>query len=646
MVFTTDSEDAERSRRGRIDSSWRRLLHRAAGRALPIALVLLAAACQRSTPNPNDVVTAADVLDAADALDAVAADAEVDSGFLDAALTDRAPLPPPLCPARDASAPRDVVAGPLTVVRVDGSSTAPQQLAVHACAGLRNRARPGSVFINANANDAAWISELALAPASTVTAAEFLSTCAAELPSCVRYDYEAQRPLLPNILTAAAVLGALPVDRSMTLSCATTSFDATIELRDRNTPALATRYVFDRFAAQTTGLAMLNPGYELAPMQPATPRITRDMGPALVDLVFSERLFLIFLVNGCIDGHPEKELLSSMVNSGRWPSPVAVYGYNNSWFTAGGYLYEAQTLCLASRNMGAIASETANLSYFSTRSAPIEGPGILRQNDPEPITYDPTRTYVAFVVGDGDNIDFIMSTRREWIQQRAAACRAGAATCPPLTWTISSHLTRLAPDVLRWYYDQGRRTGRDYFALPPSGHLYAYPSSLAPAARDRFVAATEEDACSLGLTGVVHWDWAGTWEDAERVFLPRYARLGGPVRGIFPVNVPYVLPIFTWWPPSRFFQIVTGADGGQVALFKPRSWRGVNSDTDRFFLRPQRMAEEIAAYPRGTVTWVYMTSDGGLNLQNSYLALLAMLPPHVQLVSTDTAARLAIESRR
>lgn len=37
-----------------------------------------------------------------------------------------------------------------------------------------------------------------------------------------------------------------------------------------------------------------------------------------------------------------------------------------------------------------------------------------------------------------------------------------------------------------------------------------------------------------------------------------------------------------------------------------------------------------------------MTSDGGLTLDNSFTALAKLLPPHVQLVSTDTAAELAI----
>lgn len=619
---------------------------RALNRAL-FAVVLASYACGDrpaqsdaavDTPSARDVGIDSGADDATNTMDAM------DVPSMDAVLVERPPLPPPVCAPYDAST-ADVVTGPLTIVDVADTVSAPMKLAVHACAGLRNRAVGGSVYVRSNASEGAWVTELSLAAATTVNAEEFVRSCAMEFSSCVRYDYESQRPLMPNILTAAAVLGALPVDRSMTVSCTTTAFDAITELRDRNTPELATRYVFDRFGAQTTGLAMLNPGYELQSMTPANPRITRDMAPALVDLVFSRRLFVVFLVNGCSESSTERTLLSTIVNAGRWPTPVAVYGYNNSWLTAGGYLHEAQTFCLPSRNMGAIASETTNLSFFSTRAAPVAGAGAVVSNPPETTVYDPTATYVAFVVGDGDNIDYMMSTRREWFRQRLAACAMGGASCPPLSWSISPHLLQLAPDVLRWYYAQSRVTGRDYFVLPPSGHLYAYPSSLAPDSQDRFVTATEQDACSLGVTGVVHWDWAGTWADAERQFLPKYARLGGAVRGIFAMNVPYVLPAFSW-PASRFFTILEGADGGQVALFKPRSWRGVNNDTNQFFYSPRRMAEEIAAYPRGTITWVYMTSDGGLTLQNSFLSLATMLPPHVQLVSTDTAARLAIASRR
>jgi hypothetical protein len=366
------------------------------------------------------------------------------------------------------------------------------------------------------------------------------------------------------------------------------------------------------------------------------------MKGALVDLVFSKKLFVVFLVNGCIDGNPEKEVLSGIVNASRWEKPLGVYGYNDSWNVAGGYLYEAQTRCLDSRNMGAIASEAGNLSFFSTRALPITGSGAALQNELEPVSYEPDKTYVAFVVGDGDNIQYMMTTRHDWFQQRIADCAKTGAACAPLTWSISPHLTRLAPDILAWYYEQSHRSRSDYFVLPPSGHLYAYPTSLSADSQDRFVQATEEDACILGVTGTVHWDWAGTWAEAEEKFLPKYARAGGAVRGIFPVNVPYLLPTFPWWPAEQFFEVLTGADGGKLALFRPRTWRGVDDNNFAHRLSPQRMADELGGYPRGTVTWVYMTSDGGLTLENSFLALSKLLPPHVKLVSTDTAAKLAL----
>lgn len=553
------------------------------------------------------------------------------------------PPPAPACARHDASRPTpSPVTNPVTVVRVAPGAPAPLQLAVQACAGLRNRAAGGSVYVDADPHDAAWLTELSVVPAATVDAAEFLRSCVAAFPACVRYDYASQHALLPNILTAAAALGAIPVDGSLNLACGSTAFDAVAELRDLSTPALATRYVFERFAAQTTGLAMLNPGYDQHPADPASPSITRDMGPALVDFVFSQKLFVVFLINGCTPGHAERELLGTIVNAGRWATPLGVYGYNDSWNIGGGDLYEAQTRCLDSRNMGAIASEASNLSYFSTRATPITESNVVTQNALEQVTYDRDRTYVAFVVGDGDNIGYITTTRRDWFRQRIVQCQSGSASCPPLTWTISPHLTRLAPDLLRWYYDQSHQTGHDYFTLPPSGHLYAYPSSLAESAQDRFVAATEEDACILGVAGTVHWDWLGTWHAAEDHFLPKYARAGGTIRGVFPVNVPYLLPTFTWWPADRFFEILTGADGGRLALFRPREWRGVSNDADIHLLSPRRMADELGAYPRGTVTWVYLTSDGGLTLENSFLALARILPAHVQLVSTDTAARLAL----
>ena len=70
----------------------------------------------------------------------------------------------------------------------------------------------------------------------------------------------------------------------------------------------------------------------------------------------------------------------------------------------------------------------------------------------------------------------------------------------------------------------------------------------------------------------------------------------------------------------------------------------LQSRTEEFYLSPENMAVELSNYPRGTVSYVYMTSDGGLNLENSFMALVKMLPEHVQLVSGDAAVRLALEA--
>jgi len=533
-----------------------------------------------------------------------------------------------------------------TVVQVDPGAAATLQLAVQACAGLHNREEGGSVYVQKEAHDAQWLIELELAPLDMVDATTFLGACQTRFPACVRYSYADQQRLLPNILTVAAALEAVPLDvgdattPDMATACDTVAFDATVELADLDTPYLATQYVFDNFVQETTGLAMLNPGYDTNAQDNANPPLTRDMSSALVDFVFSQRLFVVFLVNGCRGSSPERELLHTIVNAGHWPTPVGVYGYNNSWLVAGGYLYEAQTLCLDSNNMGAIPSETGNLSYFSTRRPPITSSNQLERNPPENVAYDPAKTYVAFVVGDGDNVRFIMTTRNEWLRQRLADCEQAGDSCAPLTWSISPHLPYLAPDVLWWYYAATRQTGKDYFILPPSGHLYAYPTSLNEEDQARFVSATEQDARILGVGSVVHWDWLGTWRDAEDLFLPRYAHSGGPIRGVFPVNVPYLMPAFEWWPNDQLFNVLVGDDGTEVVVFRPQSWRGVD-DSNEFFPSPQTMADRLGDLPAGSVTWVYMTSDGGLNLDNSFNELVGLLPSHVQIVSADAAATLA-----
>lgn len=560
------------------------------------------------------------------------------------------------CDPGNGAAPRDDAryAREFRVVQIDASASVTTQLAVHACAGLFNRRLGGSVFVQtdpaapqsrldgAALRDEVWLDLLNLKPGGQISATSFLKECVADF-GCARYAYASQHEILPSILTAASAEGLAPLADESPLQCTEPALDATKVFAGKTTQLEATRYVYEEHLAGTTGMAMLSPGYNQHATDLSAPDLNADMPVVLVDLVFSRKLFALFLVKGCIDGHPEKKLLQDIVTASPWPTPIGVYGYNDSWLQ-GGYLYEAQSRCLDSANMGAIPTRTTNLSFFDSRRAPIVRAADLPAIAPEAIDYDPAKTYVAFVVGDGDNIRYMMSTRKEWMEQRLAACRGASPRCPPLTWSISPHLPDLAPDVLAWYYRAAQSTGADYFILPPSGYQYAYPTSLNDGDQARFAAATERAARILGTRSVVHWEWFQSWREATGIFLPRYAHAGGQIRGIFPINVPYMFEAFTWWPAGQTYEVLTGAGGGKLAVFRPQSWRGVD-DSDDYHVSPQHMADRLGALPKGTVTWVYMTSDGGLSLKNSYFELFKVLPAHVQIVSTDAAAELAIRAQ-
>ena len=56
-----------------------------------------------------------------------------------------------------------------------------------------------------------------------------------------------------------------------------------------------------------------------------------------------------------------------------------------------------------------------------TRRPPITDPSELVRTEPEVLAFDPATTYVAFVIGDGDNIAYLQSTRAAWLRQRLDA---------------------------------------------------------------------------------------------------------------------------------------------------------------------------------------------------------------------------------
>lgn len=126
-----------------------------------------------------------------------------------------------------------------------------------------------------------------------------------------------------------------------------------------------------------------------------------------------------------------------------------------------------------------------------------------------------------------------------------------------------------------------------------------------------FVAATEADAALLNASSTVEWEFAGTWAGAIANYVPRYSERG-IVRALFAVNVPYMLPVLEFGK-DEFFKVITGAGNASVVLFRPNEWRGTTGGLlpGPFMLNATAFADRINAYPRGTVSHIYMTSDGG-----------------------------------
>merc|ERR550514_1044425 len=116
--------------------------------------------------------------------------------------------------------------------------------------------------------------------------------------------------------------------------------------------------------------------------------------------------------------------------------------------------------------------------------------------------------------------------------RRLHNCRGTGAKkgCPPLLWSMSPRTLNLAPDLLRWFLNISKQTNADWFVLPPSGDLYAYPSLMSDSDQASFVARTERDAVLMGTDSTVAWEFAGTWGNAIKKYFPRYSHADGSTK--------------------------------------------------------------------------------------------------------------------
>lgn len=173
----------------------------------------------------------------------------------------------------------------------------------------------------------------------------------------------------------------------------------------------------------------------------------------LHDFAAAERAFTFHAGNGP---------LRTTVTAGLGPSTL-VFGW-------GGDSYEFEFVEGTSLGGGGVvpANFSANLSVLSrTDEPPLVQSAAAASDAP----LDPGAHYVAFLVSDGDNIQWLQTqfgTNKWWGSPRRGDF--------PLSWEFAPSLAEVAPPVMAHYYAEA--SPLDRFVAGPSGAGYSYPALL------------------------------------------------------------------------------------------------------------------------------------------------------------------------
>eukprot|EP00475_Leptophrys_vorax_P041680 TRINITY_DN785_c0_g1_i1.p1 TRINITY_DN785_c0_g1~~TRINITY_DN785_c0_g1_i1.p1 ORF type:complete len:549 (-),score=135.53 TRINITY_DN785_c0_g1_i1:116-1762(-) len=516
----------------------------------------------------------------------------------------------------------------VVVVNLRSDSPSGMRIAVQAAAGLYNRDQDLKVFTVYDDNDVWWLSQLLHVDPSDIVeqdATFFL------VKFGIQYKFMSynltQTALLPTVVTLAGVLDLVPITQDiyelMRLNPGDVALNVTGKWSEDNSGMEGVKYSL-QYLSQTTSLA-IQPGATLAQGH-------------LIDWIVKERLFTTYLEDGCIPFTEQHTLLQNVVNASAWERPVKVYGYNSQHPIFGGDLFEAETNCI--NTLGQIATEHArNLAFWSTQST-FGAEETLLQKPAAAVTYNSSKTYVALVYGDMDNIDISQSFGKDHMVYRASQCK-GRVDCFPLTWTISPNLIDMAPLQLRWFYDQA--SASDWFIMPPSGTLYAYPGQMPTDVQHKYIARQNAQAKVLNSSGSVHWEFMLTWQSAFEHYFPMYAdsvSSGEGVHAFFLNNAPWVFPIWSMFITGETYRFYGNAKDPDhsVVVFKPAFNWCANCPSGGLNLTASQAANMINSLPAGSVQYVYV-------IQNTDLKTLFELPQsldeHVQLVGYQQLVQLA-----
>jgi hypothetical protein len=108
------------------------------------------------------------------------------------------------------------------------------------------------------------------------------------------------------------------------------------------------------------------------------------------------------------------------------------------------------------------------------------------------------KLYVAFILSDGDNLQYVEHLLRKlW--------NDGGRGMVPMGWTMSPAMVDAMPGALDYYWTSS--TPNDCLLSGPSGYGYTYPNMWSNAAQlDQFVAKTDEYMQRAGFRIITVWN--------------------------------------------------------------------------------------------------------------------------------------------
>jgi hypothetical protein len=120
----------------------------------------------------------------------------------------------------------------------------------------------------------------------------------------------------------------------------------------------------------------------------------------------------------------------------------------------------------------------------------------IKDIPPKPVLEN--KIYVAFILSDGDNLQYVEHLMRKLWNDPARGQ-------VPIGWTVSPAMVDAMPGALSFYYKSG--TANDNLISGPSGYGYAYPNLWPSQAElERFAATTDDYVLRSGLRVVTVWN--------------------------------------------------------------------------------------------------------------------------------------------